>query len=91
MWPTLDPEGWVTGRQALLQSLFLVPISLLPYFVHLSGPVYFAGAAVLSVAFLAFAGNFAAKRSDRSARMLFLASVVYLPLLLGLMMATQLK
>jgi protoheme IX farnesyltransferase len=91
MWPTLDPDGVVTGRQALVQSVLLLPVSLVPYYTHLSGPVYFAGAAMLSFAFLGFGAYFAVRRTDRSARLLFLASVVYLPVLLGLMMATQIR
>lgn len=91
MWPTLDPDGVVTGRQTVVQSMLLVPVSLVPYYTHLSGPLYFAGALVLSLAFLCFGIHFAMCRTDRSARLLFLASVVYLPALLGLMMATQLR
>ncbi|HYG74360.1 MAG TPA: heme o synthase [Planctomycetota bacterium] len=90
MWPTVDPDGDVTGRQVVVQSLLLLPLSLLPCVFRLSGPLYLLGAAVLGLAFLAFGINFAVRKTDRAARQLFLASVIYLPLVLGLMMYDRL-
>ena len=89
MLPTIDPEGFATGRQIVVHSLSLLPVSLLPLYYHMSGARYLCGALVLGIAFLAVAINFAIKRSDRAARQLFLASVAYLPLLLALMMVDR--
>ena len=86
MLPALDPEGFSTGRQIALHSLMLLPLSLLPFMLHMSGWVYLISAALMSVAFIIFALNFTFKRSDKAARQLFLASVAYLPLLLAVMM-----
>ena len=90
MWPTVDREGDVTGRQVAVQSLLLIPLSLTPFVFRLSGPLYLFGAAFLGLAFLVFGLNFTFRKTDRAARQLFLASVIYLPVLLGLMMYDRL-
>ena len=80
-----DPEGDATFRQARLQALVLVPVSLLPAALSLAGPVYFIGAAALSSWFARVAVTAARDRSHDSARRLFRASLVYLPAILGLL------
>jgi protoheme IX farnesyltransferase len=85
MLPVEDPEGIRTGRQAVSHTLGLLPVSLAPFLFHLAGGLYVAGALVLGVGFLACAIHFARKLSVASARMLFIASILYLPLLLALM------
>jgi protoheme IX farnesyltransferase len=86
MLPRVDDEGHSCGRQVVLQSVTLVPISLVPLFFHMTGVFYAIGALIMGFAFLGFGLNFALKRTDASARQLFVASVTYLPLLLALMM-----
>jgi protoheme IX farnesyltransferase len=84
-----DPEGYITARQALLYSGFLLLASLMPalfFYVH---AWYFVGALVLSVAFCAMALRFLIRRTRASARTLFLSSIIYLPLLLGLLVAAR--
>jgi len=85
MLPVVDPQGHRTGRQAVSHTLALVSASLCPFWFGLAGPVYLAGAAVLGLVFLWFAVQFARRLTIPSARQLFCASVLYLPLLLGLM------
>ena len=85
MLPVQDTDGRSTGFQAVIYAAALVPISLSPSLFHLTGKSYALGAAVLSIAFFAFAAAFAIKRTDANARKLFLASVIYLPLLLSLL------
>lgn len=85
MLPVVDPDGASAGRQIILHTLTLLPVSLLPFFMHLTGELYFAAAVVLGLAFLGFGIHFAWKRTDRAARQLFLASVAYLSVLLALM------
>lgn len=86
MLPVHDPSGVRTGRQALLYAASLVPVALLPTVLGLTGLVYFAGALALSLGYLAAAGAFAIGRTDPAARRLLLASVLYLPALLAVML-----
>jgi protoheme IX farnesyltransferase len=79
----------LTSRQALLYTLFLVPVTLLPSMLGFNSPVYFIGALALGLAFTAFALRFIIQRSRNAARNLFFASIIYLPLLLGLLVATK--
>jgi len=85
MLPVVDPQGHRTGRQAVGHTLALLSASLCTFWFGLAGPVYLAGAAVLGLVFLWFAIQFARQLTILSARQLFYASVLYLPLLLGLM------
>ncbi len=86
MLPVVEPDGRSTAQQTLLYAAVLIPASLLPTAVGLAGRVYFAGAALLGLAFLALAVRFAVRRDRAAARQLFLGSIVYLPLLWGLML-----
>lgn len=88
MLPVTDPEGGSTARQVVLQTLALMVISLAPVGLNIAGGAYLAGASVLGVAFLAFGLAFAQVRSRERARRLFLASLAYLPGLLGLLAVT---
>jgi protoheme IX farnesyltransferase len=90
MLPVIEPDGRRTGRQAVLYAAALVPVSLIPTIVGLSGAAYAAVAVVLGAALLALAAGFAATRSEQSARRLFLASIAYLPLIWIVMMADKL-
>ncbi|MGZ5567152.1 MAG: heme o synthase, partial [Limisphaerales bacterium] len=66
-------------------TLGLLPISLCPFIFHLVGPLYLVGALVLGGGFLWYAFRFSRELSVARARALFYASILYLPLLLGLM------
>jgi protoheme IX farnesyltransferase len=83
--PVVDPDGASTERQIALGCLALLAVGCLPTLVGLAGPVYFFGALVLGAGFLACGLAQALAPSLAAARRLLLASVVYLPLLLGLM------
>ena len=91
MLPVIDPAGVRTGRQAVVQTLGLLPVSLCPYVLKLAGPVYLAGALVLGLAFLWYALQFARHLTVARARQLFYVSIIYLPLLLGVMVLDKLK
>jgi len=80
-----DKTGRNTGKSALLYCLALLPASLSPCFLGISGTIYGAGAVLLSILFLASSWSFFAKMTLDSARRLFYSSLLYLPLLLGLM------
>jgi protoheme IX farnesyltransferase len=89
MLPVIEPDGRKTGRQAVLYAAALLPTSLVPGAIGLSGWPYLAIALVLGIALLWLSVGFARARSDRSARALFFASIAYLPLLWIAMMATH--
>jgi protoheme IX farnesyltransferase len=85
MLPVVEPDGESTARRILLFSLALVAVSLLPRFVGHAGNLYLAGALALG-ALLLFAGaRTAFYRTRARARQFLLASIVYLPLLYGLL------
>jgi heme o synthase len=90
MLPVIDPEGRRASRQGLVYALALVPVSLAPAFVGVAGTAYLALAAVLGVALVWLAVQFAAARDDRTARALFFGSITYLPLLWLAMIADRL-
>jgi protoheme IX farnesyltransferase len=81
MLPVVEPNGRRTGRQAVLYAALLLPVSLVPRMIGLSGPVYVGVAAALGVALLGFSIRFAHLRTDHRARALFYASITYLPLI----------
>ena len=80
-----DRDGSSTGRQAVLYATALLPVTLAAGLLAAAGTGYLWGALILGVGFLGCAIAFARSRSTGSARRLFLVSVLYLPLLLGLM------
>jgi heme o synthase len=90
MLTTLDPDGVRTGRQIVLFGAVLLPVSVLPTVLGLSGALYAGAAVILGVAFLALGVAMAVHRDDRRAMRLFLGSVAYLPLLLLVMMVDRL-
>jgi protoheme IX farnesyltransferase len=89
MLPVLEPDGRSTGRQAVVYAAALLPLSLAPTLVGLAGPIYFAGALLLTLAFVALALRFASSRSVPQARQLFFGSILYLPLLWMIMIADR--
>jgi heme o synthase len=89
MLPVLDPEGKVTGRQAVANSLALLLVSLTPRAAGMAGNVYLAGAVVLGLGFTTVAFRAAVERSAPAARRLFLASIVYLALLCALLISDR--
>ena len=91
MLPVVDPEGNRIRWQAVSHTLGLFSISLFPVLLKLTGWIYLAGALALGGIFLWFAIRFSRQLTVMRARQLFFASVIYLPLLLGLMVLDKLK
>ena len=89
MLPVVEPEGRITGQQIVAYTLMLVPVSLLPTMIGISGKIYFYGAIILGLLFLSSSISAALSKSRQQARRLLLASVLYLPLLFGLMVLNQ--
>ena len=89
MLPVVEPEGRVTGQQIVAYTVMLLPVSLLPTALGISGKVYFYGAIVLGLLFLYSSIRAAFSQSRQQARRLLLASVLYLPLLFILMVLNR--
>lgn len=89
MLPRWDKGGRFTASVALLCALALAAITLLPFALALVHPLYLPGALLLDAMFLICAIGFLRKRTGPIARRLFLASIIYLPALLTLMVATK--
>ncbi len=98
MLPAIEEDGTATGKQILLYSLGLIPISLTPTLMGMSGTIYAGGAILMGIAYCYFGARLArlglpmnAPRSKQRARQLLRASVIYLPLLFALMMINVVK
>jgi protoheme IX farnesyltransferase len=89
MLPVVEPDGRVTGQQIILYALMLLPVSLLPALLGISGRVYFFAALGLGLLFLGSSIRAALSKSNQHARQLLLASVLYLPLLFGVMVLNR--
>jgi protoheme IX farnesyltransferase len=89
MLPVVEPDGRVTGQQIIAYSLMLCrsvcclrPWGFRDVFISIA-------AAVLSLLFLASSVRAALSKSNQHARQLLLASVLYLPLLFGVMVLNR--
>lgn len=91
MLPSADPGGRRTGLLAFAHAMALVPASLCPSLLGLTGPGYFVGALGLGLALLWYAVRFNRDRTALSARQLYVASIAYLPLLLALMVMDKIR
>jgi heme o synthase len=85
MLPVVDREGTRTFRQIILTSIALVGVSLLPAVIGLAGVRYFFGALVVSTALVQVCLWASSSRTNARAKWLMHATVLHIPLLLGLM------
>lgn len=86
MLPVVEPDGASTARQILIASVVLIPVSLLPAYLSMAGVWYSIGAVAMGLFFLHAGFRVARERTILRARGVLLASVVYLPVLYGLML-----
>ncbi len=84
-----DSGGGATARQAVLYSLCLLVVSLVPALFGFHSAAYFFAALVLGAGFCALAVRFLLRRDRPSARLLFFGSILYLPLLLMVLVLTR--
>ncbi|MEO7538696.1 MAG: heme o synthase [Pyrinomonadaceae bacterium] len=89
MLPVVEPEGKITARQIVMFAFLLLPVSLAPFFLGLSGFVYLGGSTMLGLWFLWVSIRAGRAKTDEQARKLLLVSVIYLPLLFILMVADK--
>jgi heme o synthase len=85
MLPVVDREGIRTFREILWTAALLLPVSLLPAVTGLAGARYFFGALVLGIMLVEVCLWAAASKSNVRAKWLMHATVIHLPLLLGLL------
>ena len=93
MLPVVQPDGWSTVCEALVYAVLMIPVSVVPFYLHLTGRVYLVTAVLLGLVYLAYTVRFAritralsTAESRGYARDLLRASVIHLPLLLTVMM-----
>jgi heme o synthase len=89
MLPVVEPSGRLTAQQIVIYTVMLLPVSLVPTLLGISGTIYFIGAIILGLLFLYSSITAARSKSRQQARRLLLASVVYLPLLFVLMVLNR--
>lgn len=85
MLPVVEPDGHSTARRIVLCSLALIPLSMLPKLWNMAGNIYVAGALAAGAVFVYLSWRILSDRTRVRARAVLLASVVYLPVLYGLM------
>jgi protoheme IX farnesyltransferase len=93
MLPVVQPDGWSTVIEALFYAVLMIPVSLAPWRLGMTGIAYAVLASVLGLFYLAYTIRFArilcTKAPDESrslARDLLKVSVIYLPLLMTTLM-----
>jgi heme o synthase len=91
MLPVIDRAGDATFRQIIAMAAVLVPMSLLPSVAGISGIRYFFGALVLGMILLQVSLWAGRTRTNVRAKWLMHATVIYIPLLLGLMILDKLS
>jgi protoheme IX farnesyltransferase len=86
MLPVVEPDGASTARQILIASVVLIPVSMIPVWLSMTGFIYTFGALLMGAYFLYSGFRVSKERTILRARGVLLASVVYLPLLYALML-----
>jgi protoheme IX farnesyltransferase len=86
MLPVVEPDGRSTARQIVLYGIALIPVSLAPSLIGMTGRLYLAGALLLGLWFLYSGVRVAVDRTTLRARAVLIVSVLYLPLIYGLML-----
>jgi heme o synthase len=83
--PIVDRDGHSTERQIVINCVALLAVGLTPTLLGLAGVVYFVVALLLGLTFLAVGIASALRPSPAAARRVMVASLIYLPVLLGCM------
>jgi protoheme IX farnesyltransferase len=91
MLPVVDKEGKRTFRQVIFYAATLVGVSLLPAVMGFAGVLYFFGALVTCTALVQVCLWAAHTRNNMRAKWLMHATILHIPILLGLMMYDKLQ
>lgn len=86
MLPVIERDGESTVMRVVICSVLLIPISLIPCVLGMTGALYATAAVVAGLGMLYFGVQLARKRTIAGARAVLLASVSYLPALLAVML-----
>jgi protoheme IX farnesyltransferase len=89
MLPVIKPDGESTARRIVACSILLIPISLLPRLLGMSGSIYAGAAVAAGLGMLYFGVRLGRERTSLRARHVLLASVLYLPALLAVMVVDR--
>src|SRR6266513_5794294 len=84
-----DSSGERSASQSVFFCILLLVIAGLPAFLGIANFVYLGVELLLGGLFTAVAMRFLRIRNASAARSLFIASIVYLPLLLGALVLTK--
>ena len=84
-----DQTGQKTAVQMLINCGMLYAASLAVFYVNQGSIVYLAGASALGLVFFAVIAGFYKESTVGNARKVFLASIIYLPLLIGILVLDQ--
>jgi heme O synthase-like polyprenyltransferase len=87
MLTSVDHPGALTARLAFIYTVALLPITASLTMTGVSGSIFLVTSQVLGLGFVVLGWRFLRLRADLAAKRLFLASIIYLPVLLGLMVA----
>jgi len=85
MLPVIHPDGESTARRIVVCSLLLIPVSLAPLFLGMTGALYAGAAIAAGLGLLYFGARLGRDRTLPRAHALLLATVFYLPALLCVM------
>jgi protoheme IX farnesyltransferase len=85
MLPVIEPDGESTAGRIVVCSILLIPISVVPRLLGMTGTIYSATAIAAGLGLLYFGVRLGHERTFARARHVLLASVLYLPLLLAVM------
>src|SRR5215467_8171310 len=86
MLPVIKPDGRRTAAEIIVYGLALIPVSMVPTMLGMSGRIYLIGALAAGLFFLYSGVRVARERTILRARYVLLVSVFYLPIIYGLML-----
>jgi protoheme IX farnesyltransferase len=85
MLPVIEPDGGSTANRVVICSILLIPVSLVPHLIGMTGLLYAIAATIGGLGAIYFGVCLQRERTFASARRVLLSSVIYLPILLALM------
>jgi len=89
MLPVVDKKGIKLGATILVFNVLLTWLTTLPTVMGLAGTLYMVSALVLGSIFLVAGMWFSFEKNEKTARILFFVSILYLPALLAMMVINK--